>query len=472
MNDLYAGAATGRRMRMWRATNSGPNVSNLGAKQTLTARARDQARNNPWFATGLDKLTANGIATGIQAKGLWGSESYKKDEGKLWARFVEQSDADEACDFYGQQALAWREWREVGEVFVRLRPRRESDGLPVPLQIQLIEAEQVPADLYTRANSGNEIRAGIEFDQATRKRVAYWMYKEHPGDINGWQGDYNALVRVPAAQVLHVYRPKRAGELRGTPDISPALMQMFKLGQFSDNLLERQAIANLFLGFYTPPAIQMGEMETEGPLGESGEVGSDGVGLAGMEPGTMQELPPGWSVTFNDPPDAGSNFADFMRHGLMAISSTMGLPIEVLTGDLRNISDRALRLVLNEFRRLIEQWQWLTFIPRFCQPVRQAYLDAAVLSGKLSIPNYSEMRSDVAETLWMPEGWAYSHPIQDIDSEVKAIRAGLQSRSSTTLKRGWDPETVEGDIAEDNARADALGLVLDSDPRKRGTTND
>ena len=461
-----AAASQTRRTRMWRASSAGPNALNLGGAKVVLSRARDQARNNPWAATALDRLTSNGIATGIQCKGLWGDDAYRAAEAQLYARFMNECDADGVCDGFGLQALAWREWKEAGELFVRFRARRPGDGFAVPLQVQLIEAEQCPSELYTMTSTGNEVRAGIEFDRIGR-RVAYWMYREHPGDRSL---AYNSmeLVRVPADQVLHVYQPKRAGQLRGTPDITPALMKMFTLDRFSDAVLERQAIANLFLGFYTTKADVESEDPASGapPVGQPEASGEEGIQLAGMEPATMQELPPGMDVKFSQPPDAGTNFSEYMRIGLMEIAATVGVPYEVMTGDLRNVSDRALRLILNEFRRLIEMWQWLTFIPRYCQPIRAKYLDTAVLARALQIDGYAEKRAAVLETLWVPEGWPYSHPVQDVDADIKAIRAGLDSRTSTVLRRGQDPERIEREAAADNERGDQLGLVFDSDARK------
>ena len=46
-----------------------------------------------------------------------------------------------------------------------------------------------------------------------------------------------------------------------------------------------------------------------------------------------------------------------------------------------------------------------------------------------------------------------------------AIRAGLMSRSEAISGNGYDAEDIDREIAADNARADALGLVFDSDPR-------
>jgi len=53
---------------------------------------------------------------------------------------------------------------------------------------------------------------------------------------------------------------------------------------------------------------------------------------------------------------------------------------------------------------------------------------------------------------------------------VLAIRAGLMSRSEAISAFGYDAEKIDREIAADNARADALGLVFDSDPRRVART--
>ncbi|GHH52485.1 phage portal protein [[Pseudomonas] boreopolis] len=462
--DAYRAAGNGRRLRMFRPIALGPNASML-ALPTVLARARHLARNDPWAVAALNKSVSNGIATGIQAKPIWGTKSHKARTNQLWKRWTKYADADGVVDWYGLQALGWREWKEAGEVFGRLRFRRESDGLPVPLQVQLIESEQVPREYWGTAPNGNPIRAGIEFDLIGR-RVAYWMYREHPGDLQV-KFDGGELVRVPAEQVIHLYRPNRAGAIRGVPASAAALLRMFNLDRLDDAVLERQAIANLFTGFFVVPPLP----EADGNSAEAvrdlktGE-DADGTPLGGLEPGTMQETPPGYKVEFSKPPGAGDDYAEFLRGHLLAIAAAHDIPYEVLTGDLRNVSDRALRLILNEFRRAIEQDQWLFMIPMFCQRVRDAWFDQAVLSNKLQVPGYAELRDEVTETLWVPEGWPWSHPVQDVQAEKAAVRAGFKARSKVVLGAGEDPELVDETNAADNARADGLGLVYDSDPRK------
>lgn len=467
----FRAAGHGRRLRMFPPVSYGPNTALMGLP-TVLARARHMARNDPWAVSALSKSVNNGIATGIQAKPIWGSAEHRALVDQEWKTWMKYSDADGVLNFYGQQALAWREWREAGEVFGRLRFRRPEDGLHVPLQLQLLESEMCPRDYYAFASNGNAIRQGIEFDRIGR-RLAYWMFREHPGDQCSIPGG-NELVRVPAEQVIHLYRPTRAGALRGVPHSASVLLRMFNLDRLDDAVLERQTIANLFAGFYVPKGAESeddgpgADGRTDGPMVSdmTTDEDPDGTPLAGLEPGTMQELPGNYDVKFSTPPDAGSNYAEFLRGHLMATAAAHDIPYEVLTGDLRNISDRALRLILNEFRRAIESDQWLYMIPMLCQRVREAWYDQAVLADVLQAPGYADIRDQVTDTLWVPEGWPWSHPVQDVAAERDAVRAGFKARTKVVLGSGEDPEEVDNEIARSNQIADDRGFVFDSDPRR------
>src|SRR5262249_55277872 len=158
---------------------------------------------------------------------------------------------DSVLDFYGQQSMAARSCIEAGECFVRLRPRLMSDGLSVPLQLQVLEAELCSEYWTTTAPTpGNVIRAGIEFN-AIGARVAYWFYRRHPGDSVDQFQVPNAVMRVPvpADMVVHLYDPTRPGQLRGVTALAAALTKLRDLDEFDDASLFRQKLANLFTGF-------------------------------------------------------------------------------------------------------------------------------------------------------------------------------------------------------------------------------
>ena len=66
---------------------------------------------------------------------------------------------------------------------------------------------------------------------------------------------------------------------------------------------------------------------------------------------------------------------------------------------------------------------------------------------------------------WIAQGWQWVDPKKEFDAMIAAIRGGLLSRSEAISSFGYDAEDIDREIAADNARADALGLVFDSDPR-------
>lgn len=456
----YEGAGSGRRSSAWKAPDSGPTSASLGGLQALRNRSRAAVRNDPYGFSAIDRLVSNTIGTGITPKPKHKDASIREAMQELWDDWVDDSDADGLTDFYGLQALICRAVYESGECFVRFRYLKPDSNMVVPFQIQALEAEFVPHD---KNESGGEktIKAGIEFDKDGR-RTAYWMYTSHPTDGGG----IKKLVRVPAEEVLHIFEPLRPGQLRGVPVLAPILARLKSLDDFDDAVLFRQEVANLFAGFIRKPAPE--DPEIDPVTGQAVVADADGfTPMVGLEPGTMQELLPGEEVDFTDPPDAGNTYPDFMRQQLLAAAVGAGLPFELLTGDLREVNDRVIRVVLNEFRRRIEQRQFGVFVHQLCRPVRNKWLDVAVLSAAIALPDYASNRRPYLRTRWVPQGWAYLHPVQDVQSKRMEVRSGFTSRSEVALRSGYDAELIDAETKADNDRADRLGLSYDTDARNR-----
>ena len=454
----YEGAGEGRRSASWDAPDVGINSINTPALRNLRARSRAAVRNDPYAFNVIDKRVSNLIGTGITPRPKIEDDVLRKVQQELWEDWVDESDADGLTDFYGQQALIARTVETAGECFVRIRPRSLDENLAVPLQLQVLAPEFVPHDKFETAKNGNSIRAGIEFNPA-HQRVAYWMYRVHPRDASSLNAGYNQLVRVPAAQVLHIFEPVEPGQLRGVPRLAPVLKRLRSLDNYDDAVLFRQEVANLFAGFISRPPPEATQQPRDPVTGQLLTEDRDGfTPMVALEPGTMQELGPGEEVEFSKPPDAGNNYPDFMRQQLMAAAAGTGTPYEILTGDMREVNDRALRVVLNEFRRRLEQLQFGVYVHQLCRPVRAAWMDMAVLAGRLKLDDYAQRRREYLRTRWVPQGWAYIQPVQDVQARTMEVKAGFASRSEMVLRTGYDAETVDAENAADLARAVGLGL--------------
>ena len=206
-------------------------------------------------------------------------------------------------------------------------------------------------------------------------------------------------------------------------------------------------------------------------LGE-GVSDANGVALAGLEPGTMQMLEPGEDVKFSQPADVGGSYAEFLRMQFRAVAAAMGVTYEQLTGDLTQVNYSSIRAGLLEFRRRVEALQHGVIVHQLCRPIWQAWMDQAVLEGALTLPGYGlgttqskAGRRAYLACKWIPQGWQWVDPLKEADAMKAAIRSGLMSRSEAISANGYDAEDVDREIAADNARADDLGLVFDSDPR-------
>lgn len=450
----YETAGWGRRSIAMRAPNYGPNSAIQFAGATLRDQSRAAVRNNGYAKTMADRLVANIVGTGIVPQ----PDSARARA--LFARWTDEASADGTLDFYGLQAQVAGTLPTAGECFVRLRSRRPSDGLSVPLQLQVLEADFVPLDKNEILDGGSYIRQGIEFN-AIGRRTAYWMFRQHPADFQVFQTTDVQPVRVPASEVLHVYDAisARPGQLRAEPWLTRCLAKLRDLDIYDDAELTRKKVAALVVGFIKRNVPEgMSEADLVAAWGDSAAV-EDGVGGVTLEPGTMQYLEPGEEPEWNAPADVGGQYEAFLRQQFRALAAFAGILYEQLTGDYTGVNDRTWRAAFNEFKRRCEMWQHSIMVFQFCRPVWQRWASLARLSGAL---NDDEAPDSVK---WIPQAWPYINPVQDVEAAQAEIRAGLASRSQKANERGLDAREIDAEQAADNASADKNGVKYDSDGR-------
>jgi len=459
----YEVGSHGRRTAGWRAPTVTPNQI-LFDLDAMRRRSREAVRNNGFASGAITKLVTNIVGTGIKPLSQAPDPAFREKAQALFAAWANHSDADGTQGWYGQQAQAVRCWLEAGEVFVRLRPRLPKDNLAVSLQLQVLEPEMCPLNWAGIAPNGNYYKGGIELD-AIGRRVAYYFYDQRPGEINDWNP--GVVKRIPAEQILHVFKPLRAGQLRGVPHLTQAMIRLRELDKFDDATLLRQQLSAMFVAFLEHPTTDvLGEVPI---LGQEGIAGNQGTGdrpTLGLQPGIFQELNAGEKVTFSDPPDMQTGYVEYMKSQLRSACAAAGVPYEVLTGDMSGLNDRVMRVILHEFRRYVMAEQHETVAFQLCRPVWAAWMDRAYLDGALPFgPDYLTNPDAWQAAKWMPQGWAYIHPVQDVQAANAAIRSGLTSRTDVVAEQGEDAELIDAQQKVDAQRADALGIKYDSDGR-------
>lgn len=454
----FDAASTGRRVAGWRPSAGGINSLVVGAGTSLRNAARDLGRKDPWAENGREAYVANLIGTGIKPMSRAADEAFRAAVQELWLDWTDEADVEGVLDFYGQQAQVARALKETGECFIRKLRQPTTMGLTVPLQLQVIEADHVPLEHNQLLDDGGKIIAGVEFD-ASGRRAAYWMYRNHPGELLSGIGG-SMLERVPADEIIHVFKPIRPGQVRGYPGLASVILRMRDMMEYEDAEIVRKKFAAMITAFVTSP-----EAGAPGLLNATTE-GDPGVGVAVLEPGTTQVLKPGEDVKFSEAADLGGSYEPFMHFNLLAIAAGMGVTYEQLTGDLSGVNFSSIRAGLNEFQRRIEMDQEQTVAFQMCRPIWRDWMKEAVLVGALRAPGFADNPRPYLKVRWVAPGWRYVNPVQEESAIRSAIRNGTRSRRQAVNALGFDIEQIDQEIAEDNARADRLGLVLDTDPRK------
>ncbi|MCX5496443.1 phage portal protein [Kaistia dalseonensis] len=448
---LYEAASAGRRTHGWRSVGTDANAETRIAAAKLRDVSRDMVRNNP-FAFRTKSVIANNVVGAGIIPAVKAARQQRADKIKeLLDQHFDSTDidADGRLNLYGLQWLAMATIVESGEVLIRKRIRRPEDGLALPFQIQILEPDFLDSSVDGALSNGNFAVQGVEFDQRG-KRVAYYLFDEHPGaTIVGSRSSFKGK-RVSADFVLHVCRVDRPGQVRGVSWFAPVILRMRDFADYTDAQLMRQKIAACFAAFIT------GSSFDDGLDDDQDTRSSGGYPLETLEPGIIERLGEGETVTFASPPTT-QDFAPYASVTLHEIAAGLGIPYEVLTGDLSGVNFSSGRMGWLEFARAIDTYRWNMLIPQMMGPLgRWTAEAAAVVTGS----------SEPFRMVWTPPRREMIDQSTEIKSAVSKIRAGLNSRSDEVRMLGYDPEKVDAEIAADNERADRMGLVLDSDPRR------
>lgn len=454
----YDAAGNGRRLGGWQAPASGPNRAIEGTER-MRDRARDAVRNDWAGAAAVTKWTTTLIGIAIRQRfDRIVSKSRRQAVTDAYTDWSSRCDSMGILSLPAMQTQVVRGWLEGGETFVVMRNRAPTPTRAVPLVLQVLESDYCPrldSTAWPGMPIGNYMTQGIEFDP-DGMRTAFWFFRKHPGDgYNLRVPSTGDLVRIPADQVCHVFDAKRGGQVRGVSSLDSILVRLRNSMDFEDVVLDRQKLANLFTMFITRELPQApNDIDYDDATGLPKWYDKEGQPISTLQAGMSQELSPGEDVKFTNPPEAGTVYSDYMRTTHMGTASGVDMPYELFAGDIRQVSDRTLRVLIQEYRRFAEQRQWQIIIPMFCQPVVEAWSVAATLVNVIRVNEVDFVK----RCTHAPHGFENIHPVQDPQGKILEVQAGFRSRSDVIGERGDDPIDVDNQRQVDMEREKALGL--------------
>jgi lambda family phage portal protein len=446
---VYQGAMNSRLTLDW-ITMSQPSDQELIADlRSLRGRSRDLARNNGYAARIFSLGEENVIGpTGIQMKGQIRNRQgdLDKDRNEIlqdaWTEWSDCVSLDGRMGMVDFCQLAFASLMQDGEIFVQ---KHIGPQYPHGFALQLIDPELVD-EQYNRPAAGgqDEIRLSVQVDSVGR-RVGYWI---RPEPYSTWTMSLNPYF-VPADQIIHIGRSRRINQTRFVPWLAPVMEALKFLGGLEEAELISSRAAAAKGGVWT---------QKEGAnIGEKGKSGQSYTIPQEILPGSQTVGPPGYDFHTFDPQHPNTAFAAFHSKILRGIAAGVGISYTALANDPADANYSSSRTALQlerDFWKKIQYW----WIRSFMQPVFDEWLHVSQLTGDLALDFTAPDHSKLRRVLWVPRGYDWIAPKEDVEAAILAIDNHLDSQARILASRGLDEGVVLEQLEEHMQSAKEAGL--------------
>ena len=474
----YLGAESNRLNSQQRPKNRAADSELLGpfGADALRAWARMLVRDNEYAWSALEAIVSETLGTGIGVQSMLETEHGEDEEDtnenrdKTWREWCEVCDINGELTFDEMQVLAFREMVEAGEClihFVTVPLKYRGIYRPVPLALELIEADRLAKDYDTYAinrngaDGQNRIVRGIEMDE-TGRPIAYWIYKDNP--TAPW-ADLRKPERVDASKIQHLFRKDRIGQSRGVTWFAPIAGKVRDLGVYIENEIQASAVASCFVAaIKTEQPIDLGNPPTvDGVAGDTTDANGNRYGF--LESGLMLNLKPGESLESANPGRPNSAAGPWIDLMLRGFAAGTGTSYESVSKDFSNTSYSSSRTSKLENRPRYRRWQnyWMA---HFNQTIWDRFTDAAAIAGRAEFPTASELLEDrraAAPVEFMPPVWEWV----DVSAEQASSEASINAFQTTYADelggRGRSWRRTFYQRAKEEALKAKLGLLSPAD---------
>ena len=428
--------------RHWaQADGLAPNAAvNPEVRRVLRNRARYEVANNS-YAKGIVLTLANDcVGTGPRLQMLTASAEANRrieDAFERWSR---------AVDLAGKLRTMRMGRAESGEAFAILTSNAGVDS-PVKLDLKLIEPDQVTSP-PTRVPRPHEVD-GIVFD-APGNPTLYHILRRHPGDSMFWRAsDPTAFDLVPAASVIHYFRPDRPGQWRGIPDITPALPLFAQLRRYTLAVIAAAETAADFAAVLYTEAPANGEAEALEPMDE-----------VALEKRLATVLPGGWKLGQVHAEQPATTYAEFKREILNEIARCLNMPFNVAAGNSSGYNYASGRLDHQTYFKSIRVEQHHLRVG-VLDRVLAAWLDEAVLVEGLLPQPMREIRANPAQPphTWFWDGVEHVDPAKEANAQATRLANHTTTLAAEYARQGRDWEEELHQRAKEAALMRDLGLT-------------
>jgi lambda family phage portal protein len=424
------------------------------AGESLRLQARHLDENHDLAGGVLDCLVNNVVGRGINVEPqvkLKNGELAKPINDQLielweeWTRFPEVTWEHH---WNHMLRLLARHWFRDGEVLVKHiegTSKSIDHGTLVPYSLEMIEADFLPFELNDKKK---RIIHGVE-KNAWRKPRAYYLYKEHPGDMHTLVTRQDTK-RFAAEKIIHLKVAKRISQTRGISIFASVLTRMedIKDYELSERLAAKVAAS---ICAYVRKSL---DTPTSGV-----QIDNAGNRLMKMQPGMIfDNLLPGEEVGMIDSNRPNAMLEQFRNGQLRAVAAGTSTGYSSIAKDYRGTYS-------SQRQELVEQSVHYAvlreyFTERCVRPIWERFVEMAVLSGQLKVPKGEINPLTLKKATFQGPVMPWIDPQKEVVAEEKAISAGLKARSQSIRERGGNPQNTYDQIKQEREQDAEAGLTF------------
>ncbi len=388
-------------------------------RQTLRDRARYEVANNSYARGIVETLANDTIGTGPRLQLIADGVDDLEDEFHEWSQEVGLA----------AKLRTMRKAKVVdGEAFAQL-VTNPSLASRVKLDLQPIEADRV-TDPTPRLMAG-PASDGIQYDEYGNP-TSYRVLKYHPGGVQiAATAEY---ADVPSSAMIHWFRVDRPGQLRGLPEIMPALPLFSQLRRYTLAVIAAaETAANIsFI------------METNAPPEE---------GAAEVEPMTEMEFrpnmglfgPEGWSAKQFKSEQPTNTYEMFKGEILNEIARCLNMPFNVAAGNSSKYNYASGRLDHQVYYKAID--------------IEQSDCELVVLERILEAWILERDRSRwPIDREWFWDGTEHVDPAKEASAQAQRLASLTTTLAAEYARQGRDWERELRQVARERALMTKLGI--------------
>lgn len=432
----YLAASHDRLTASWLAGQRAINDELRSDLDALRARARDLSKNNGYVRKFLRMVARNVVGPSgftLQARvqdgpGKPDSLANAAIEGALF-RWAKRGSAEITgrMSFADACRAAIMAAARDGEALVRFIRGPQARN-PEGFALQLLDVARIDTAKNRNPSAGvNAIILGVEVDEFLRP-LQYWL-KDRADSSTGTSKPY------PAADMLHLFVPEMAEQVRGIPWMHAAMLDTHDLGEFNRSALLAARKGADTLGFIVSP-------DGTAPPADEDE---DGIPVNISAPGTFDVLPEGYDMKPFDSKYPNEVFDPFTKAIMRRIASGFDVAYNGLANDLVGVNYSSIRAGVIEER---DQWMTLQnwFIDALLEPIYTEWFARAMTAGTITMPNGSALPVSKAAKFsaheWQGRRWSWVDPEKDIEAARLEIKTGIASPQMIAARNGVDVEDV------------------------------